>query len=52
MRAQYFCTIDEAYLVFLKVEENIKRKTHPRGRGRGFKGRGKAGTAKGNKREE
>jgi hypothetical protein len=38
MSTHYFRTIDEAYQVSLKVEENIERKTQPRGRGRGFKG--------------
>jgi hypothetical protein len=38
MSTHYFRTVDEAYQVSLKVEENIERKTQPRGRGRGFKG--------------
>jgi hypothetical protein len=50
MRTHYFRTIDEAYQVSLKVEENIERKTQPRGRG--FNGKGKVGTAKGSEKEE
>jgi hypothetical protein len=38
MSTNYFHTVDEAYQFSLKVEENIERKTHPRGKGRDFKG--------------
>jgi hypothetical protein len=51
MRTYYFHTVDEDYKVSLKVEENMEMKKNPRGRGIGFKGRGKEGINKGSKKE-
>lgn len=52
MSTQYFHTIDETYYISLKVEENFDRKTQQNGRGRGSRGRGNIGSARGYEKEE
>jgi len=52
MSTDYFHTMDEAYQVFLKVEEKVDRKNQQKLRGRGWRGRGKTNTIKENEKEE
>ena len=52
MSTHYFCNVDEAYQVALRVEEKIDRKLQQKNRGRALRGRGKVNVPKGNEKED
>jgi len=52
MSTHYFCNVDEAYKVALKVEEKIDRRLRQKFQGKWTRGKGKASVANNSEKED